>query len=399
MKDAKKRTGRPFKHLFVAGLLAAILIASPSSGAALAAGETAYRVQPGDTLAGVAARFGVPLLDVAAANGLQWNSWIYTGQDLVIPGPAGEQPATDLGPDLLVPDPLPELPVLPLAKPESVVPLTYAQVIGSDVPVYATLDDAARGLVPARNLGRGYLWVSVEEQITHEGGSYYRINADEFVRADTLSPYNPSRFQGVALAAQPERPFAWILQTVRPSRTPGGPPDPDAPDHVRYQVVQIFATQGLGHQVWYLIGPHQWINQIYVGKVELAPRPAGVHPGASWVDVDLFEQTMAVYAGDQMVYAALIASGLPGWDTPTGLHQVWYRTPLGKMSGSAGRPDYYFLEDVPWSLYFNRAVAFHTAYWHDDFGYKHSHGCVNLAPLDARWLYEWAPDTLQVWVH
>jgi lipoprotein-anchoring transpeptidase ErfK/SrfK len=54
---------------------------------------------------------------------------------------------------------------------------------------------------------------------------------------------------------------------------------------------------------------------------------------------------------------------------------------------------------VPWALYFNQAVSFHAAYWHNDFGYHHSHGCVNLSPLDARWLWEWAPDDLWVWVH
>jgi lipoprotein-anchoring transpeptidase ErfK/SrfK len=280
-----------------------------------------------------------------------------------------------------------------------VVDLLYARVVQSGTPVYASLDDAAQGLTPRRNLGTGYLWVSVEEEITHQGADYVRINAGEYVRADALRAYSPSRFQGVALPAQPERPFAWILQTVRPSVTPAGAVNPAAPAYGRYQLVQIFATEHVGRQVWYLIGPHQWINQIYVGKVEVAALPDGIQPGAAWVDVNIFEQTLAVYSGDQMLYATLMASGLPGWDTPPGLFRVWHRVALGKMSGSAGRPDYYFLEDVPWSLYFNGPIAFHTAYWHDDFGYKHSHGCVNLAPLDARWLFEWAPETLHVWVH
>jgi lipoprotein-anchoring transpeptidase ErfK/SrfK len=392
-------------HRLMAVLLATIILASPTIGAALAAETTTYQVQPGDTLAGLAARFAVSVVDLAAANGLQWNAWIYTGQVLVIPGSTGEgspaapQPVSELAPDPLVPDPLPQLPLLPLDKPATVVPLTYARVVKSDVPVYATPEDAARDLAPRRNLGRGYLWVSVEEEILYEGEPYIRINADEYVHADALALYTPSRFQGVALAAQPERPFAWILRSVRPSVTPVGAVNPDAPAYGRYQLVQIYATEYVGDQVWYLIGPHQWINQIYVGKIELSQRPAGIDAGAAWVDVDLFEQTMAVYSGDRMIYATLIASGLPGWDTPVGLFQVWHRVALGKMSGSAGRADYYFLEDVPWSLYFYQAVALHAAYWHDDFGYKHSHGCVNLAPLDARWLFEWAPEILHVWVH
>src|SRR4029077_15506633 len=37
-----------------------------------------------------------------------------------------------------------------------------------------------------------------------------------------------------------------------------------------------------------------------------------------------------------------------------------------------------------------KGLALHAAYWHDGFGHARSHGCVNLAPRDARWLYFWS---------
>jgi LysM repeat protein len=390
------------RALMLAVLLSASLIA-PAVRRAEATNQT-YVVQGGDTLWGIATSQGVAVGDLAAANGLSLGDLLYVGQELVIPGEqatpgAAEGGGPQLGSDPRVPESIPALPILALERPNPVVPLTYARVIRPNAPVYSHPSLASLRLPPKRVLGVGYIWVSLQGESSYNGQTWYQINPGEYMRAEDLWLYAPSSFHGVALAAQPERPFAWVLQTVTPRVVPAGPANVEAPAYGRYQLVQIFATEYVGDQAWYLIGAHQWVNQIYVGKVTLEPRPAGVAPGASWVDVDLFEQTMAVYSGDQMIYATLIASGLAGWDTPTGLTQVWHRVELGKMSGSEGRADYYFLEDVPWALYFNQAVSFHAAYWHNDFGYHHSHGCVNLSPLDARWLWEWAPPELWVWVH
>jgi hypothetical protein len=301
--------------------------------------------------------------------------------------------------NIRLPEPLPALAVAPVEAPDgSVTPYSYAQVIQDHAPVYNHPAEAASGLPPKRRLGVGYVWVSLQGKTTYEGREYYQINGAEYVPAEALGSYAPSRFQGVAVTEQPERPFAWILRAVRPRLTPDGDENGAAPIYQRYQLVQIFATEWRGDQVWYLIGPDQWINQVYVGKVEPVGAPPGVPSGAAWIDVNLFEQTLAAYVGDRMVYATLVSSGLPGWNTPPGLFQVWNKVLAGKMSGADGRPDYYFLEDVPWTLYFNQDVALHGAYWHDGFGYQHSHGCVNLAPLDARWLFEWAPEAAWVQV-
>ena len=64
------------------------------------------------------------------------------------------------------------------------------------------------------------------------------------------------------------------------------------------------------------------------------------------------------------------------------------------QGGLVERGDYYALQDVPWIMYFNRDVGLHAAYWHDRFGYPSSHGCVNLSPPDAKWLFDWATPQL-----
>jgi hypothetical protein len=54
--------------------------------------------------------------------------------------------------------------------------------------------------------------------------------------------------------------------------------------------------------------------------------------------------------------------------------------------------------DVPWTMYYDHSFALHTAYWHEGFGDPRSHGCVNLAPRDARLRYPWSsPDVPPGW--
>jgi hypothetical protein len=49
----------------------------------------------------------------------------------------------------------------------------------------------------------------------------------------------------------------------------------------------------------------------------------------------------------------------------------------------------YYVNRVPWVVFFQAHNALHAAYWHDRFGTVKSHGCANLAPKDARYLFEW----------
>jgi hypothetical protein len=52
------------------------------------------------------------------------------------------------------------------------------------------------------------------------------------------------------------------------------------------------------------------------------------------------------------------------------------------------------LKDIPYVEYFQDSYALHAAYWHDDFGTPRSHGCINLAPEDAKWLFQWTEPQL-----
>lgn len=242
-------------------------------------------------------------------------------------------------------------------------------------------------------LDAGYNYVTI---ISEQDG-FTQINYGQWVESSHITSAPVSQFSGVQITQQPERPFAWMLAEARPSRYPGGPQDESAPVIKRYTLMNIYGTEyDADGWEWYLIGPNQWIQQLRVAKVKVISPPAGVGPNDHWVAVDLYEQTATAYEGDKMVFATLISSGLPKWSTEEGLFQIYERHEATRMSGAEGQKDFYFIEEVPWVMFFDGAISLHGTYWHDRFGYRQSHGCINMSIMDAWWVYQWtSPEQYQ----
>lgn len=278
----------------------------------------------------------------------------------------------------------------PTSLPPAEPALVYARVVTGNVPIYQHPVQASQGISPTKRLETGYVWVSLASPrpVQQNQQRWYVINEDEYIQADYLEVYNPSKFQGIALST-PKR-LAWIIFDTWSSARPGEPPGEDSLLLKRYTVLVVHETRLVKDRTWYRVGEQHWLEQGMVGVVTPKPRPEGVAPGDKWIEIDLYEQTLAAYQGDRLVYATLISSGLPWWKTEPGLFRIWLKVDRAKMSGREGKPDYYYLEDVPWTLYFNEEFALHGAYWHDRFGLAHSHGCVNLSLADSRWLFDWA---------
>ena len=285
---------------------------------------------------------------------------------------------------------LPKIPSKPPPDSEKLLSLTYARVLTGNVPVYSDPLHVTTGVSPTRLINTGYVWVTLAttQTLRYSNQQWYEINENEFVQADFLDIYRPTAFHGVRISTPTT--FAWMIFDAWTAANPGEFPDDNSRLLKRYEIVAIYETVQVEDRNWYRVGLNQWIEQGMVGIVSPKPRPAGVGEADKWIEVDLYEQTLAAYEGDRMVYATLISSGLPWWQTETGLFQIWIKVRKAKMSGRAGYPDYYFLEDVPWTMYFNGEFALHGAYWHDRFGIMHSHGCVNMTPIDAHWLFEWS---------
>ncbi len=149
---------------------------------------------------------------------------------------------------------------------------------------------------------------------------------------------------------------------------------------------------------------------LYLGqKVEPPPlvaattfgtRVLGESTSSKHIYVDLTNQTLYAYEGDNLVYKFLVSTGK--WNhTPTGDFNIWIKLRYTRMSGGSGA-DYYDLPNVPYTMfYYNSKVpksdgySIHGAYWHNNFGHPMSHGCVNMRPEDAQKIFDFAnPITL-----
>ena len=127
-------------------------------------------------------------------------------------------------------------------------------------------------------------------------------------------------------------------------------------------------------------------------------RPFGVGQFEHWIDINLSAQTLTAYEGNTAVYNTLISSGLPSFPTVTGQFRIWLRFESQTMDGARLGYDYY-LENVPYVMYFYEDYALHGTFWHNNFGQPMSHGCVNMYTPDAQWLFNWSTIGTVVNVH
>lgn len=124
-------------------------------------------------------------------------------------------------------------------------------------------------------------------------------------------------------------------------------------------------------------------------------RPAGVGPKDKWIQVRITWGTLVAYEGDEPVYVTAISPGQDGvterahgHTTKRGTYSVGWKLISADMAG-VEKTKPWAVDEVPFVAYYKDSYALHGAWWHDDFGRPKSHGCVNLAPRDAQWLWRW----------
>ena len=115
------------------------------------------------------------------------------------------------------------------------------------------------------------------------------------------------------------------------------------------------------------------------------------------IDINLSTQRATLYENDAVVNSWAVSTGLPGTLTPTGNFKVFAHTRMQDMGCYEGAP--YCTKDVPWITWFAPNIGFHGTYWHNNFGQRMSHGCVNLPINLAKYVYDWSPTGMEISVH
>lgn len=311
------------------------------------------------------------------------------------------------------------------------LPYHYAKIVTAHVPQFTHLPtpeeeravEAAlanlqsdAGVPPAETVPSE---LSPSLRRSMEPGFYVSVDAEEtdakdprrvfvrtvrggYVRADKVVPAKLPSAIGTALGRRLQLPLAFVYRGGAPklTRDPvtgeakklGG----DVPLHSAHALTG--ETVERSGRRYYVTREGLLLRDTAVRVVEAQKRPEVVKPNERWIRVDLSRQTLTAYEGDTAVFTTLVSSGIEGHDTPTGTFRLHAKHVTATMADDLAADGPYSIEDVPWTMYFHGSYALHAAFWHERFGHQRSHGCVNLAPRDARWLFFWtSPDLPSAW--
>lgn len=172
---------------------------------------------------------------------------------------------------------------------------------------------------------------------------------------------------------------------------------------------------GADGRLWYqllddLLKVNYFVRAEHLRRIkpdELQPLSPGVPAVAKRLDVSLANQELMAFEHDRMVFRTRIASGVQDSrprpnGIPTATPQGWFyitqKMPLRHMGNGhlTANLEAYELPGVPWVSYFHKTgVAFHGTYWHCDYGRPQSHGCINMRPEEAKWLFRWSTPVIE----
>lgn len=143
-------------------------------------------------------------------------------------------------------------------------------------------------------------------------------------------------------------------------------------------------------QLYYVPGKHIRL----IPDSELSPLSPQVPNEDKRIEVKLPDQLLMAFEGSQLVYATRVSTGgrlrSGTYTTPEGDYLTYHKRPTRHMAAGDLASSGFDLPGVPWVTYIKEnGTSFHGTYWHNDYGRPRSHGCINMTPRAAKWLYRW----------
>jgi len=258
-----------------------------------------------------------------------------------------------------------------------------------------------------RRMERGF-YVSLDREMKRGRRKYWRTQANGFIPHRRLLPVKGKDFAGTEIVeGEAWLPIAYVLSSkywawklnkhgrLRRAGKPGY--------HHRFRIT---GEATIKDKPYVIDADGVHYRAADIARIDTRPRPKDVLEDEKWIDINLANQTIVAYVGDRPVYASLVSTGrvkdeddpLKNFETPVGGFRITSKHLTATMDGDHALDGPYSIEDVPYVMYFQLAFALHSAFWHNSFGRPRSHGCINLAPTDARWMFNFAtPDVPKGW--
>jgi hypothetical protein len=239
-------------------------------------------------------------------------------------------------------------------------------------------------------LNAGY-YVTIASEHLRSKRRFLKTNRGVYARKYQLEKKDGSDFRGRVLPnGAADLPIHWVVRSMpletRESERSGIMVATEfQPD--RRSTHPFESKVRIGDYDYWVDKEGNHIRAYAIGVSQKIKRPPGISSEENWVHVDLSEQTLVAYVGDRPVFTTIVSTGKEPGMTPVGVHRIQSKHIVTSMRDQPIEEEAYSIEDVPWTQYFHNNVALHGAFWHGGFGLVRSHGCVNLSPADARWLF------------
>lgn len=240
-------------------------------------------------------------------------------------------------------------------------------------------------------------------------GRRYGITTDLLVfPVDRMRPIEGSAHHGVKMPDDVDFPFAIIRRDGCEAFKYENHRLSKVKDVPRRAVIKLTGHKSFFHgKLHFETEDHLYLPDTHASFFERVKKMPKWAKGTNghWIDVSIGKQSLVAYEGERAVFATVVSTGEAGLEDPetskstkTGVFRI-HTKHLTTTMASQTVGEEFELKDIPYVQYFEAGYALHAAYWHDDFGTPRSHGCINLSPEDARWLFQWTDPPLPAGWH